>query len=293
MSTNVIEINQLSKYYGKQRGIEDVTFSVKQGEIFGFIGPNGAGKSTTIRTLLALIYPTSGTATIFGKDCIKEAPVIAQDIGYLPSETFFYENMKVRDLLEYAETLYKKDCSKRIDELTSRLNLDVTRKIRDLSFGNKKKVGIVAALLHSPKLLILDEPTSGLDPLMQQTFFDILREENQKGATILFSSHILSEVQKMCDRVAILKDGKVISLENIEVMRSNAYKKIILRIPETTEIHTLDMDGVSRFEQNGTQASFLFKGDVNLLLDRLRQHQLLDILIEEPSLEEIFMHYYK
>jgi len=293
MSTNVIEINQLSKYYGKQRGIEDVTFSVKQGEIFGFIGPNGAGKSTTIRTLLALIYPTSGTATVFGKDCIKEAPVIAQNIGYLPSETFFYENMKVRDLLKYAETLYKKDCSKRIDELTSRLNLDVTRKIRDLSFGNKKKVGIVAGLLHSPKLLILDEPTSGLDPLMQQTFFDILREENQKGATILFSSHILSEVQKMCDRIAILKDGKVISLENIEVMRSNAYKKIILRVPETTKIGTLDMDGVSSFEQHGAQSSFLFKGDVNLLLDRLRQHQLLDILIEEPPLEEIFMHYYK
>lgn len=208
MSTNVIEINQLSKYYGKQRGIEDVTFSVKQGEILGFIGPNGAGKSTTIRTLLALIYPTSGTATIFGKDCIKEAPVIAQDIGYLPSETFFYENMKVRDLLKYAETLYKKDCSKRIDELTSRLNLDVTRKIRDLSFGNKKKVGIVAGLLHSPKLLILDEPTSGLDPLMQQTFFDILREENQKGATILFSSHILSEVQKCVIGLQFSKMGK-------------------------------------------------------------------------------------
>ena len=292
MSTNVIEINQLSKYYGKQRGIEDVTFSVKQGEIFGFIGPNGAGKSTTIRTLLALIYPTSGTATIFGKDCIKEAPVIAQDIGYLPSETFFYENMKVRDLLKYAETLYKKDCSKRIDELTSRLNLDVTRKIRDLSFGNKKKVGIVAGLLHSPKLLILDEPTSGLDPLMQQTFFDILREENQKGVTILFSSHILSEVQKMCNRIAILKDGKVISLENIETMRSNAYKKIILHMPETTEIQTLDMDGVSNFEQNGEQINFLFKGDVNMLLDSLRQHRLLDVLIEEPSLEEIFMHYY-
>jgi ABC-2 type transport system ATP-binding protein len=292
MSTNVIEINQLSKYYGKQRGIEDVTFSVKQGEIFGFIGPNGAGKSTTIRTLLALIYPTSGTATIFGKDCIKEAPVIAQDIGYLPSETFFYENMKVRDLLKYAETLYKKDCSKRIDELTSRLNLDVTRKIRDLSFGNKKKVGIVAGLLHSPKLLILDEPTSGLDPLMQQTFFDILREENQKGVTILFSSHILSEVQKMCNRIAILKDGKVISIENIETMRSNAYKKIILHMPETTEIQTLDMDGVSNFEQNGEQINFLFKGDVNMLLDSLRQHRLLDVLIEEPSLEEIFMHYY-
>ncbi|MFA6983455.1 MAG: ABC transporter ATP-binding protein, partial [Sedimentibacter sp.] len=198
MTKNVIEIQNLTKQYGKHRGIDNVSFSVKEGEIFGFIGPNGAGKSTTIRTLLALIHPTSGSATIFGKDCIKEAPVIAQDIGYLPSETFFYENMKVRDLLSYAATLYKKDCSKRIEELTFRLNLDVTRKIRDLSFGNKKKVGIVAGLLHSPKLLMLDEPTSGLDPLMQQTFFDILREENQKGVTILFSSHILSEVQKMC-----------------------------------------------------------------------------------------------
>jgi ABC-2 type transport system ATP-binding protein len=200
--------------------------------------------------------------------------------------------MKVRDLLSYAATLYKKDCSKRIEELTYRLNLDVTRKIRDLSFGNKKKVGIVAGLLHSPKLLMLDEPTSGLDPLMQQTFFDILREENQKGVTILFSSHILSEVQKMCDRIAILKDGKVISLEDIETMRSNAYKKIILHMPETTEIQTLDMDGVSNFEQNGEQINFLFKGDVNMLLDSLRQHRLLDVLIEEPSLEEIFMHYY-
>ncbi len=240
-----------------------------------------------------MIHPTSGSATIFGKDCIKEAPVIAQDIGYLPSETFFYENMKVRDLLSYAATLYKKDCSKRIEELTFRLNLDVTRKIRDLSFGNKKKVGIVAGLLHSPKLLMLDEPTSGLDPLMQQTFFDILREENQKGVTILFSSHILSEVQKMCNRIAILKDGKVISLENIETMRSKAYKKIILRMPEITELQSLDMEGVSNFEQNGVQINFLFKGDVNILLDSLQQHQMLDILIEEPPLEEIFMHYYK
>ncbi len=293
MSTNVIEINQLSKYYGKQRGIEDVTFSVKQGEIFGFIGPNGAGKSTTIRTLLALIYPTSGNASIFGKDCIREAPAIAQDLGYLPSETFFYENMKVRDLLKYAETLYQKDCTMRIAELTSRLNLDTGRKIRDLSFGNKKKVGIVAGLLHSPNLLILDEPTSGLDPLMQQTFFDILREENQKGVTILFSSHILSEVQKMCDRIAILKEGKVISLESIEAMRSNAFKKIIIQMADAPENWTLDMDGATSYEQNGTQIRFMFKGDVNELLDKLHHQQLIDILIEEPSVEEIFMHYYK
>jgi len=293
MNENVIEINHLSKFYGKQRGIEDVTFSIKQGEIFGFIGPNGAGKSTTIRTLLALIHPSSGNATIFGKDCIHGAPVIAQEVGYLPSETFFYENMKVRDLLKYAETLYKKDCSQRIAELTSRLNLDTSRKIRDLSFGNKKKVGIVAGLLHSPKLLILDEPTSGLDPLMQQTFFEILREENQKGVTILFSSHILSEVQKMCNRIAILKEGKVISLENINDMRSNAYKKILLNMEETPNNRVFEMEGITNYEQNKTQISFMFKGDVNELLDRIRAKRLVDILIEEPSLEEIFMHYYE
>lgn len=292
MSANAIEINHLSKFYGKQRGIEDVDFSVNEGEIFGFIGPNGAGKSTTIRTLLALIHPTSGNATIFGKDCIREAPVIAQDVGYLPSETFFYENMKVRDLFKYAEALYKKDCSRRIAELTSRLNLDTNRKIRDLSFGNKKKVGIVAGLLHSPKLLILDEPTSGLDPLMQQTFFEILREENNKGVTILFSSHILSEVQKMCHRIAILKEGKVISLENIDAMRSDAYKKITLSMAVASEDRVLEVDGMTSYEQNGAQISFMFKGNINELLSGLHTKQLTDLIVEEPSLEEIFMHYY-
>lgn len=293
MNKNVIEINHLSKFYGSQRGIEDVTFSIGQGEVFGFIGPNGAGKSTTIRTLLGLIYPTSGSALIFGKDCIREAPAIAQDVGYLPSETFFYEKMTVRDLLFYAAKLYKKDCNKRIMELSSRLNLDLTRKIRDLSFGNKKKAGIVAGLLHSPKLIILDEPTSGLDPLMQQTFFEILSEENEKGATILFSSHILSEVQKMCHRIAILKEGKVIRLENIDEMRRNAYKKIILHTAEDAMHQLVDIEGITNLKQWENQISFMFKGDVNMLIDRLHHYQLADILIEEPSLEEIFMHYYQ
>ena len=187
---NVIEINNLSKYYGKSRGIEDVSFKVEEGEIFGFIGPNGAGKSTTIRTLLSLIYPSSGSATIFGKDCIKFAPEIAKEIGYLPSEVFYYDKMKVMDLLNYSASFYKKDCSKRIKYLAEVMDLDLKKKIEDLSFGNKKKVGIVQALLHEPKLIILDEPTSGLDPLMQQKFFALLLEENKKGATILLSSHI-------------------------------------------------------------------------------------------------------
>lgn len=293
MSNNVIEINKLSKTYGEQRGIENVEFTVKKGEIFGFIGPNGAGKSTTIRTLLALIHPTSGSATIFGKDCIKEAPSIAQEIGYLPSETFFYEGMTVKELLDYTAKLYKKDCSERISELTQRLKLDTTRKIRDLSFGNKKKVGIVAGLLHSPKLIILDEPTSGLDPLMQEIFFDILKEENEKGATILFSSHILSEVQKMCDRIAILKDGKVISLQSIHELRSNTYKRIQIRTNEPIVKETLALEGVSEFKQQKEEVSFMYNGTINHLLNRFLTLDITDLFIEEPSLEEIFMHYYQ
>ena len=291
MTKNVIEIQNLTKQYGKHRGIDNVSFSVKEGEIFGFIGPNGAGKSTTIRTLLALIHPTSGNATIFGKDCIKEAPSIAQDIGYLPSETFFYEGMTVKELLNYTAKLYRKDCAKRIKELSERLKLDTSRKIRDLSFGNKKKVGIVAGLLHSPKLIILDEPTSGLDPLMQETFFEILKEENEKGATILFSSHILSEVQKMCDRIAILKEGKVISLQSIHELRSSTYKKIQLRTQEPVSKQEFTLEGISEFKQQEEEMSFMYKGNVSQLINSFSNLEIVDIFIEEPSLEEIFMHY--
>ncbi|KRG12406.1 ABC transporter [Virgibacillus soli] len=293
MTKNVIEIQNLTKQYGKHRGIDNVSFSVKEGEIFGFIGPNGAGKSTTIRTLLALIHPTSGSATIFGKDCIKEAPSIAQHVGYLPSETFFYEGMTVKELLNYTAKLYQKDCSKRIKELSERLKLDTSRKIRDLSFGNKKKVGIVAGLLHSPKLIILDEPTSGLDPLMQDTFLEILKEENEKGATILFSSHILSEVQKMCDRIAILKEGKVISLQSIHELRSSTYKRIQLRTKEPISKQEFTLEGVSEFKQQQEDISFMYKGNVKSLINSFSNLEIVDIFIEEPSLEEIFMHYYQ
>lgn len=293
MIKNVIEIQNLTKQYGKHRGIDNVSFSVKEGEIFGFIGPNGAGKSTTIRTLLALIHPTSGNAKIFGKDIIDEAPAIAQDIGYLPSETFFYEGMTVKELLNYTEKLYKKDCSKRIKELSERLKLDMSRKIRDLSFGNKKKVGIVAGLLHSPKLIILDEPTSGLDPLMQETFFEILREENEKGATILFSSHILSEVQKMSDRVAFLKDGEIISLQSIEDLRSSTYKRIQLTTEEDISQQDLALEGISEFKQEEESVNFMYNGNIDRLIESFSNLELIDIFIEEPSLEEIFMHYYE
>jgi len=209
---NTIEIRGLTKYYGKNRGVEEISLDVREGEIFGFIGPNGAGKSTTIRTMLNLIFPTNGEIRIFGKDSRKDAEAIAKDIGYLPSEVFYYDDMRVKDLLQYSASFYKKDCSKRIAELSALLELDLNRKIEDLSYGNRKKVGIVQGLLHDPKLIILDEPTSGLDPLMQQKFFHLLQEENRKGKTIFFSSHILSEVQKLCHRVAIIKDGAIIKV---------------------------------------------------------------------------------
>ncbi len=288
---NVIEIKNLTKNYNKSRGIINVNLNVEQGEVFGFIGPNGAGKSTTIRTLLGLIYPTSGSATIFGKNCI-EHPQVRSELGYLPSEVFYYDNMRVMDLLKYSASFYKKDCTKRIQELADIMDLDLKKKIDDLSYGNKKKVGIVQGLLHEPKLIILDEPTSGLDPLMQQKFFDLIAQENQKGATVFFSSHILSEVQKMCSRVAFIKEGKIIKLEKMSTLQENSYKKISI---EAKSILTTDMfpiHGISKFEVNENTANFIFKGNINSILKKISEIELRNISIEEPDLEEIFMHYY-
>ncbi|WP_423800193.1 ABC transporter ATP-binding protein [Neobacillus sp. SAB-20_R2A] len=290
---NVIEIKNLTKTYGKARGITDISFNVEEGEIFGFIGPNGAGKSTTIRTLLSLIYPTSGSATIFGKDCIKFAPEIKKEIGYLPSEVFYYDNMKVKDLLKYSASFYKKDCSKRIKELADIMDLDLNKKIDDLSLGNKKKVGIVQGLLHEPKLIILDEPTSGLDPLMQQKFFELLEEENKKGATILFSSHILSEVQRLCNRVAIIKEGKIVTVEKISTLKENNYKKFKVEIKVPLDRNYFNINGVNNLATKGNVTSFLFRGDINAVLGKIAEIEITNLWIEEPDLEEIFLHYYE
>jgi ABC-2 type transport system ATP-binding protein len=290
---NVIEIKNLTKTYGKARGISDISFNVEEGEIFGFIGPNGAGKSTTIRTLLSLIYPTSGSATIFGKDTVQFAPEIKKEIGYLPSEVFYYDNMKVKDLLNYSASFYKKDCSKRIKELAEIMDLDLNKKIDDLSLGNKKKVGIVQGLLHEPKLIILDEPTSGLDPLMQQKFFELLEEENRKGATILFSSHILTEVQRLCNRVAIIKEGKIVTVEKISTLKENTYKKFKVETKETLAPYYFNLPGVNKLEVKGNLTSFLFKGNINEVMRKIAEIEITNLWIEEPDLEEIFMHYYE
>ncbi|XMB72910.1 ABC transporter ATP-binding protein [Mycoplasmatota bacterium WC30] len=289
---NVIEFNKLTKYYGKVKGCKDIDFNVKEGEIFGFIGPNGAGKSTTIRSMLSLIYPTSGTVNIFGKDAIKFGPDVRKDIGYLPSEIFYYDKMKVIDLLKYSASFYKKDCTEKINELAGIMELDLNRKIEDLSYGNKKKVGIVQGLLHSPKLIILDEPTSGLDPLMQQKFFNLILAENKKGATVLFSSHILSEVQQLCNRVAIIKDGEILSIQDIKSIKNDNYKKFTFR-GKSLNNGKFNIEGVTELKEREDKVSFLFKGDVNKIVKIVSALKLTDITIEEPTLEEIFMHYYE
>ncbi|MEA4895543.1 MAG: ABC transporter ATP-binding protein [Oscillospiraceae bacterium] len=288
---NVIEIENLTKSYGKSRGVSDISLTVEQGEVFGFIGPNGAGKSTTIRTLLGLIHPTSGSARIFGKSC-TEFPEALNDVGYLPSEVFYYDNMKVIDLLRYSASFYKKDCTKRIRELAETMDLDLNKKIDDLSFGNKKKVGIVQGLLHEPKLIILDEPTSGLDPLMQRRFFDLITEENKKGATVFFSSHILGEVQKMCSRVALIKEGKIIKLEKISALQENSYKRIKLETSSDINGDAFRLDGISSLEIDGRSAGFIYKGNINSIIRKIGEFELTNLTIDEPDLEEIFMHYY-
>jgi len=289
---SIIEVNNLTKYYGKARGIVDVSFNVAEGEIFGFIGPNGAGKSTTIRLFLSLIYPTSGEARIFGKDAIKYGPEIRQEIGYLPSEVFYYEGMKVLDLLKYSASFYKKDCTKRLYELSDLMELDLKRRIDDLSYGNKKKVGIVQGLLHSPKLIVLDEPTAGLDPLMQQNFFKLIREENQRGATVFFSSHILGEVQRLCSRVAIIKEGSIINIQDIKSLQDDNYKKIRIAADSLDE-KAFSFDGISNLHRENGLLNFFFKGDINQITRAISGMQLSDVIIEEPTLEEIFLHYYE
>jgi ABC-2 type transport system ATP-binding protein len=289
---SIIEVNNLTKFYGKSRGIVDVSFSEEEGEIFGFIGPNGAGKSTTIRLLLSLIHPTSGSAKVFGMDVTTHGPEIRRDIGYLPSEVYYYEGMKVKDLLKYSASFYAHDCTQRIKELSGVMELEQNRRISDLSYGNKKKVGIVQGLLHSPKLLFLDEPTAGLDPLMQRNFFDLIRQENARGVTVFFSSHILGEVQRLCTRVGIIREGKIAEISDIRTLQQNNYKKVHVTAAELTPA-AFEMPGVTNLQTEDSTINFFFKGDINSILQKISSVQVADLTIEEPTLEEIFMHYYE
>lgn len=284
-----IQTVQLTKYYGKARGILGLNLSVEAGECFGFIGPNGAGKSTTIRTLLGLISPTSGSARIFGKDIVKQKQAILRETGYLPAESQFYPGRKVRDILKLSADLRKMDCGEEAKILCDRLQLDTSRNVDELSFGNRKKVAIVCALQSNPALLILDEPTGGLDPLMQREFFDIVRERNQKGTTVFLSSHILSEVQRNCTRAAVIRDGELIACDSVDALAKTGAKRISVR----GSVDLKGLDGIRDMKAVDNGVSFLYSGEMNRLLQRLAQGTILDLRVSEPNLEEIFLHYYE
>lgn len=289
----MIEIRNLTKYYGKSRGVIDLNLSIESGEIFGFIGPNGAGKSTTIRLLLSLIYPTNGTAIINGMDCFHDSKNVKRMLGYVPSEVNYYDDMKVSDLLLYSSRFYGKPYVQKIETLSKRLGLDTDKKITALSYGNKKKVAIIQALLHEPEVLIFDEPTSGLDPLVQNTFFEILKEEKNRGATILFSSHILSEVQKICDRIAIIKEGKLIKIEQVDSLKKNQFRQVRIYYQNSVKDTSYESLQVKNMTVEGNSISFIYTGEIQALLKQLSRDEEIDnISIEEPALEDVFLHYY-
>lgn len=284
-----IETIGLTKFYGKARGITDLDLAVEEGEFFGFIGPNGAGKSTTIRILTGLIKSSGGSAGIFGKDISVKKDELLEHIGYLPSEAVFYNGMKVKDVIKLSADLRKRDCSAEAAILCDRLQLDTEKKVEELSFGNRKKVGIVCALQHNPKLCILDEPTSGLDPLMQREFFDILREKNSNGMTVFLSSHILSEIQRNCTRAAIIREGRLIAEGSVEELAKTSAKRVTVH-GEVFLGGLTDVRDVQQFEGG---VNFLYGGGMKELLRVLAAGRVTDLSIAEPDLEEIFMHYYQ
>ena len=284
-----IEINNLTKTYGKHRGVESVDLSVKEGEWFGFIGPNGAGKSTTIRTLLGLIKPTGGKSKVFGLDSWLMKDKIMEDVGYLPSEAIFYPEMTVKETLDYALSFFENKDGKRQKELCQRFQLDTKRKVGELSYGNRKKVGIVSALQHSPSLLILDEPTGGLDPLMQREFFNLLEEEHKNGKTIFMSSHILSEIEHHAQTAAFIRDGKIILKKEVSELSKTSRRKVSLR----GSLDISGLQGVKEVVENKDGVSFLYSGDSKVLLDVLSKGDIKDFTVTEPDLEEVFLHYYK
>lgn len=290
MKKCILEIQNLTKYYGKIRGVENLTLKLEEGEIFGFIGPNGAGKSTTIRSIMNLINKSSGKVFIENKEFNKDCIDIKEKIGYLPSEIYFYDDLTVKQMLDYHESFYKKDIHNRRIELVNKLQLDEKKKIEDLSLGNLKKLGIILAFMHEPKILILDEPTSGLDPIMQNIFYDLLKEEKAKGHTIFYSTHVLSEVSKICDRVGIIKEGQLIKIEKIEDLFSNSLTVVTVTSNQVSDIEKdLNIDIISK-DENTIQFGNSLSHDE--LIKKLSKYKIDRILIEEATLEDMFLHYY-
>ena len=291
MGKIILEIKDLTKYYGKIRGVENLSLKLEEGEIFGFIGPNGAGKSTTIRSIMNLINKTNGKVFIDNKEFNKDDVLIKEKIGYLPSEIYLYDDLTVKEMLDYHESFYKKNIHSRREELVKKFEIDEKKKVEDLSLGNLKKLGIILAFMHEPKILILDEPTSGLDPIMQNTFYDLIKEEKSRGNTIFYSTHILNEVSKVCDRVGIIKNGQLIEIEKIEDLSKKNLTFVTIASEQSKEI--IDKLKVKNISENENTIKFGVDLPHDELIKQLSKYKIDRVLIEEATLEDMFLHYYK
>lgn len=293
MSDKVIETTGLTVYYGKQRGIKDVNLTVEQGEAFGFLGPNGAGKTTTQRVLLDVIRPTAGRAAIFGLDSQAQGVQLRRRVGYLPGELALYKDMRTDRFLEMYEFLRGANGAKGYwRELAGRLDLDVGRKIAKLSRGNKQKVGVVAAFMNRPDLLILDEPTGGLDPLVQQTVMEMVREVKADGRTVFFSSHILPEVQAVCDRVGIIRQGELIATQGIEELIAARLNRLTMVFDDIPPAATFDLPGVSETARTERSITLEVRENLPQVLAAAARHNVRDIETHNVSLEDIFLDFY-
>jgi ABC-2 type transport system ATP-binding protein len=293
MSDYVIETRGLSVFYGKHRGILNVDLKIDQGEVFGFLGPNGAGKTTTQRVLLDVIRPTEGQAFMFGKDCQKDGVAARDRVGYLPGELSLYENMKASQFFKMYFSLQKSNTDRNYwQTLADRLELDTNRRIRELSRGNRQKVGVVAAFMNKPELLILDEPTSGLDPLMQQTVMEIVQEANQHGSTVFFSSHILSEVQTVCDRVGIIREGQLVATERVEDMTRQQFKRLRIGFDQLPPEDTFAIEGVTELVRDDQAVELEIRENIGQVMKKAVSFGINDIETIPVTLEEIFLAYY-
>jgi ABC-2 type transport system ATP-binding protein len=295
MSDNEIIINtaKLTKFYGKQLGIEDVDLEVQRGEVFGYLGPNGAGKTTTIRTLLDFIRPTRGAATVFNLDIRQSSVEIHRRVGYLNGELALYNDMTGEDLLKYLGNLRGGLDWKYVRELAARFECDLPRRIQGLSMGNKQKLGLLQAFMHKPELLILDEPTNGLDPLMQHQFYDLLTETKKEGRTVFLSSHILPEVEKVCDRVGIIRQGRLVTVETIEKLKSHSVRQLEIHFTGTVpKDKFINIPGVRDIVLQDNILTCTVVGSLDALVKAAAQFEVVNIISHEPTLEEIFMTYY-
>lgn len=287
----ILEVKNLTKYYGKALGVKEISFALNKGEVFGFIGPNGAGKSTTIRSIMNLINKTSGEVYFRGKKLEKNNIYQKQEIGYLPSEIHLYDDMTVKEILDYHESFYNINTHNKRCELVKRLKVDEKKKIEELSLGNMKKVGIILALMHSPKLLILDEATSGLDPVMQEEFYKLIKEEKEKGTTIFYSTHILNEISKICDRVGIIRNGHLLKIETMEDLKEKELTFVTIVSNEIEKIEKeLNMIPIEKAKDMIKIKNTL---EINKLIKILGKHKIEKLFIEQATIEDIFLHYYK